>query len=68
MAAPAVSASVRNGAGKHYQLESFDAARRLTSPLFAVGGGAGECPAEGFAGGTRGKNCGNSTDIGGKTI
>jgi hypothetical protein len=59
---------VRNDHGKHYQLESFDAARRLTSPLFAVGGGAAECPAKGFAGGTRGKICGDLTDIGGKTI
>jgi len=58
MAAPAVSASVRNGHGKHYQHESFDAARRLTSSLFAVGGGAAECLAKDFAGGLGAKFAG----------
>jgi hypothetical protein len=57
---------VRDDHGKHYQLESFDAARRLAGPLFDAGGRS--MLAKDFEAGTRGKICRNLTDIGAKTI
>jgi hypothetical protein len=60
---------VRNDHGKHYQLESFDAARRLASPLFyspLVAEPLNARPRTAQA--DSDKICRNLTDIGGKTI